>query len=115
MNEVVVPVDTASRLSAGPAESTSCDFRRATCCTQSGRRGSNPRHSAWKADALPTELLPRKSRSPSSGPEWWGKDSNLRRREPADLQSAPVGHLGTPPQFALAKSSPSPLHQALRR
>ena len=28
---------------------------------------------------------------------WWGKDSNLRRREPADLQSAPVGHLGTPP------------------
>src|SRR3954469_432058 len=27
--------------------------------SQSGRRGSNPRHSAWKADALPTELLPR--------------------------------------------------------
>ena len=25
----------------------------------SGRRGSNPRPSAWKADALPTELLPR--------------------------------------------------------
>ncbi len=24
----------------------------------SGRRGSNPRRSAWKADALPTELLP---------------------------------------------------------
>ena len=24
----------------------------------SGRRGSNPRPSAWKADALPTELLP---------------------------------------------------------
>ena len=24
----------------------------------SGRRVSNPRHSAWKADALPTELLP---------------------------------------------------------
>src|SRR5687768_2541618 len=32
--------------------------------------------------------------------EWWGKDSNLRRRKPADLQSAPVGHLGTPPIFA---------------
>src|SRR5580704_6363293 len=30
---------------------------------------------------------------------WWrGKDSNLRRRKPADLQSAPVGRLGTPPQ-----------------
>src|SRR5438128_1662780 len=31
--------------------------------------------------------------------QWWGKDSNLRRREPADLQSAPVGHLGTPPRI----------------
>ena len=30
---------------------------------------------------------------------WWGKDSNLRRRKPADLQSAPVGHLGTPPDL----------------
>ena len=27
---------------------------------QSGKRGSNSRPSAWKADALPTELLPRK-------------------------------------------------------
>ena len=27
---------------------------------ESGRRGSNPRPSAWKADALPTELLPLK-------------------------------------------------------
>lgn len=26
---------------------------------KSGRRDSNPRPSAWKADALPTELLPR--------------------------------------------------------
>ena len=25
---------------------------------QSGRRDSNPRHQAWKASALPTELLP---------------------------------------------------------
>ena len=24
----------------------------------SGKRGSNPRPSAWEADALPTELLP---------------------------------------------------------
>ena len=36
----------------------------ATCCSSrgwrkwSGRRGSNPRHSAWEADTLPTELLP---------------------------------------------------------
>ena len=26
---------------------------------RSGKRGSNPRPSAWEADALPTELLPR--------------------------------------------------------
>src|SRR5690349_16733068 len=36
---------------------------------------------------------------PSHEDEWWrGKDSNLRRRKPADLQSAPVGRLGTPPR-----------------
>ena len=29
--------------------------------TKSGRRGSNPRPTAWKAVALPTELLPHKS------------------------------------------------------
>ena len=29
--------------------------------------------------------------------EWRVKDSNLRRRTPADLQSAPFGHLGNPP------------------
>src|SRR3990172_2185648 len=29
---------------------------------------------------------------------WWrGEDLNLRRRTPADLQSAPFGHSGTPP------------------
>src|SRR5438067_3319158 len=28
---------------------------------------------------------------------WRGKDSNLRRRKPADLQSAPFGRSGTPP------------------
>ena len=31
--------------------------------TGSGKRDSNPRHSAWKADALPTELFPRRRRS----------------------------------------------------
>src|ERR1035437_1979774 len=29
----------------------------------SGRRDSNPRHSAWEADTLPAELLPLESRS----------------------------------------------------
>ena len=59
----------------------------------SGRRGSNPRPSAWKADALPTELLPRFF----TKKKWGEKDSNLRRRAPADLQSAPVGHFGISP------------------
>ena len=56
----------------------------------SGIRGSNPRPSAWKADALPTELIPLDIL-------WGEEDSNLRRRAPADLQSAPVGHFGIPP------------------
>ena len=38
----------------------------------SGRPGSNRRHSAWKADALPTELLPHIVL-------WGEQDSNLRR------------------------------------
>ena len=45
----------------------------------SGRRGSNPRPTAWKAVALPTELLPliclRKNFL-----KWGEKDSNLRNR-----------------------------------
>ena len=62
----------------------------------SGRRGSNSRHSAWKADALPTELLPR---DPAAGAwrGWWmGLDSNQRSVNAADLQSAPFGQLGHP-------------------
>jgi hypothetical protein len=43
------------------------------CSFLSERRGSNPRPTAWKAVALPTELL-------SLIIFWWGeKDSNLRR------------------------------------
>ncbi len=51
----------------------------------SGRRGSNSRHSAWKADALPTELLPPKSRTkrPPRRPM-----TNQRgiRQSPSDLE-----------------------------
>ena len=57
----------------------------------SGRRGSNSRPLAWKANALSTELLPLLKR-------WGEQDSNLRRRTPADLQSAPVGHFGISPE-----------------
>ena len=58
----------------------------------SGRRGSNPRPSAWKADALPTELLPQLVIN-----LWAKMDSNHRRHKPADLQSAPFGHSGIRP------------------
>jgi hypothetical protein len=30
---------------------------------------------------------------------WGEEDSNLRRRTPADLQSAPVGHFGISPVY----------------
>ena len=62
----------------------------------SGKRDSNPRPSAWKADALAAELFPHRW---LQAIRWWrGKDSNLRRHKPADLQSAPFGRSGTPPQ-----------------
>jgi hypothetical protein len=44
---------------------------------KSGRRGSNPRPSAWEADALPTELLPR-----------WAEKYNESARKPPE---PPVG------------------------
>ena len=77
--------------------------------------GIEPTPSAWKAEVLPLNYTrpdaaaleplfrsepPARSTDfygPYSSPWWWGKDSNLRRREPADLQSAPVDRLGTPP------------------
>lgn len=91
----------------------------ARCCFQSGRRGSNSRPSAWKADALSTELLPQKytvsERLPSASAarrrhrggfatptgflEWEVMDSNHRRRTPADLQSAPFDRSGNFPNF----------------
>ncbi len=39
---------------------------------------------------------------------WWaGKDSNLGRHKPADLQSAPFGHLGTCPQCFIDRFTPN--------
>ena len=70
----------------------------------SGRRGSNSRPSAWKADALPTELLPRRCSGRPPCPAqyiiswWWRLDSNQRRLSPAGLQPAPISHSGTPPR-----------------
>ena len=63
--------------------------RQYSVCFLSGRRGSNPRPSAWKADALSTELLPQNM--------WVEMDSNHRSDDAADLQSAPFGHSGIYP------------------
>ena len=79
--------------------------------------GIEPTSSAWKAEVLPLNYT-RRCTAPAdlepvsfSPPPylgqsvWWrGKDSNLRRRKPADLQSAPVGRLGTPPRKRAAYS-----------
>ena len=62
---------------------------------KSGRRGSNPRPSAWKANALSTELLPQFL--------WAKMDSNHRSRKTADLQSAPFGHSGICPFLLLRR------------
>ena len=69
---------------------------------QSGRRGSNPRPTAWKAVALPTELLPHSYcyfffqwfLQKTSG------ESRIRTyvAEAADLQSAPFDRSGISPE-----------------
>ena len=57
---------------------------------KSGRRGSNSRHSAWKADALPTELLPQKKNKNMTVGRTGFEPVKVK---PADLQSALVGRL----------------------
>src|SRR5574344_121574 len=71
--------------------------------TMSGRRGSNPRPAAWKTDARPAERLPQRKKM------WGEQDSNLRRRKPADLQSAPVGHFGISPISTISKHLLEPM------
>ena len=63
----------------------------------SGRRGSNPRPTAWKAVTLPTELLPR---LPQSGGEWRIRTSV--GRGPADLQSAAFDRSANSPRVELS-------------
>jgi hypothetical protein len=80
-----------------------------SCMTLSGRRGSNPRPTAWKAVALPTELLPHEKNicDPIGHYHynlirrmvWARMDSNHRTRKRTDLQSVVVGHLTTRPAF----------------
>ena len=72
---------------------------------KSGRRDSNPRPSAWKANALSTELLPQIHHFytdisalliyPERGV---GSDGfEPPKAKPAELQSAPFGHSGNCP------------------
>ena len=80
--------------------------------------GIEPALVAWKATVLPLNysrsavFRPKESRLEFSGLQvlhrlsrkrgirWWREvDSNHRRHEPADLQSAPVGRLGIPPEL----------------
>lgn len=60
--------------------------------------GIEPTPSAWKAEVLPLNYTRAPLISPLAFFRWRGKDSNLRRRKPADLQSAPFGRSGTPPK-----------------
>ena len=61
---------------------------------KSGKRDSNPRPSAWKADALASWA------TPAFWSLWWGEqDSNLWRCIPTDLQSVLVGRLSISPTF----------------
>ena len=66
----------------------------------SGKRDSNPRPSAWKADALATELLPL---IPASKNPWWrGEDSNLRRLRRQIYSLLPLA-AREPLQYIIAK------------
>ena len=67
----------------------------------SGRPGSNRRHSAWKADALPAELLQ------LDRVLWGEQDSNLRRYKPTDLQSVLVGRLSISPKEPMEGLEPT--------
>ena len=72
----------------------------------SGKRGSNSRPSAWKADALPTELLPleKKSARNSSLADLLVGGGGLEPPNPegADLQSAAIATMRTSQRFFLS-------------
>ena len=74
-----------------------------TTSAWSGKRDSNPRPSAWKADALAVELFPQK--------RWWtGVDSNHRSQLATGLQPAPFSCSGARPRVApFITLNPTPL------
>ena len=67
---------------------------------ETGFEPATPSLEGWRSTAeLFPPVLPTRSMSfKNDGNKWWGEeDLNLRRRSPADLQSAPFGHLGISP------------------
>ena len=87
-----VPSPSRLELAAG-----SCPPGVARAPEQSGRRGSNPRHQAWKACALPAELLPRDDvpeRSPCRGPDGPNRDRHPEQPSAA-IRSSGGGSIRT--------------------
>ena len=74
-----------------PRKRSTPELRRQYFLFLSGRRGSNPRPAAWKAAALPTELLPLLFCFVGGG------GFEPPKSKTTDLQSAPFGHSGIPP------------------
>ena len=77
---------------------------------KSGRPGSNRRHSAWKADALPTELLPHFNRYEYLQINLIFQICIVGRAgfepakvKPTDLQSVLVGRLSISPKLGYLK------------
>src|SRR5918999_4923929 len=66
--------------------------RRRRLAQKSGRRASNPRPLAWEANALPTELRPRRPRDSSAGPGPCGVAGRAIYRSPCPMRRllAPV-------------------------
>src|SRR6266545_7109876 len=71
-------------------------FSHVTPIKWSGKRDSNPRPSAWKADALATELFPLKALPGLQMVEGGGFEPP--KASPTDLQSVPFDRSGTPPR-----------------
>src|SRR3990167_8353331 len=76
---------------------------------ETGFEPATPSLEGWRSTA---ELFPpaRSARFPAPARNWWGEeDLNPRRRAPADLQSAPFGHLGISPLVPRNGNSPEML------
>ena len=70
----------------------------------SGRPGSNRRRSAWKADALPTELLPRCLPQSAGVTVWRVMDSNHRRHSRQIYSLLPLATRATLRKFSFFRT-----------